>query len=168
MEMGSPGDLRSLIAMGSIMMIAMMLPAAIPWIVVAGTGFAAGYGLVWIAFGVAAAVIQLHVGTIAPTAVAAIAVAALFYERTPLKRFFLRACTDGMSDSGGRNAFVLGLKQGTLCVGCCWLLMTALFALGATNLLLTITVTALVVGQRVLASVSRNGECDKIEARMHA
>ena len=108
------------------------------------------------------------VGTIAPTAVAAIAVAALFYERTPLKRFFLRACTGGMSDAGGRNAFMLGLKQGALCVGCCWLLMTALFALGATNLLLTITVTALVVGQRVLASVSRNGECDKIEARMHA
>ena len=41
-------------------MIAMMLPAAIPWIVVAGTGFAAGYGLVWIAFGAAAAVIQWH------------------------------------------------------------------------------------------------------------
>ena len=78
-------------------MIAMMLPAAIPWIAAAGTGFAAGYGLIWIAFGAVAATVQWHFGTIAPRTAAAIAVAALFYERTPLKRFFLRACTDGMS-----------------------------------------------------------------------
>jgi predicted metal-binding membrane protein len=156
MGMGASSDLPSLIAMGSIMMIAMMLPAAIPWIVAAGTGFAAGYGLIWVGFGAAAAVLQWRFGSIAPTAAAAIAVAALFYERTPLKRFFLSACTDGMSFTAGRNAFTLGLQQGALCVGCCWLLMAALLALGAANLALTIIVTTYVVSQRLLFSLRPN------------
>jgi predicted metal-binding membrane protein len=153
MGMGASSELLSLTAMGSIMMIAMMLPAAIPWIAATGTGFAAGYGLIWMAFGAAAAALQWRFGGMPPIAVAAIAVAALFYERTPLKRRFLRACTDGMSLSAGRNAIVLGLRQGALCIGCCWVLMAALFALGATNLVLTIVVTTYVVAQRLLFSL---------------
>jgi predicted metal-binding membrane protein len=162
MEMDASRDLVSLTAMGSIMMIAMMLPVAIPWIAAAGSAFAAGYGLVWTAFGAAAATVQWHFGSVAPTTAAAIAIAALFYERTPLKRFFLRACTDGMSLAGARNAFALGLQQGALCVGCCWLLMAALFALGASNLTLTIAVTAFVLAQRFIAGL--DGETNVIRS----
>jgi predicted metal-binding membrane protein len=150
--MGERASLLSLTAMGSIMMIAMMLPAAIPWIIEAGTGFAAGYGLIWMAFGAAAAAAQWRFGSPAPILAAAVVLAALFYERTPRKHLFLRACTSERVVTA--EGFKLGVRQGMQCVGCCWLLMAALFAFGATNLVLTFLVTAYVVAQRLLAGLS--------------
>ena len=151
MRMDAPGDLSSLTAMGGVMMIAMMLPAVLPWIAAAGWRFAAGYGLVWAVFGAAAAVLQSRLGSVPHVVEVAVVAAAVLYEITPAKSFFLRSCTQGMELVTGRTAFAVGLLQGSLCVGCCWLLMAAFFALGGANVWLMIAFTAFVTVQRVWA-----------------
>jgi predicted metal-binding membrane protein len=53
--------------------------------------------------------------------------------------------------SQGRwGAFVMGLRQGTYCAGCCWLLMALLFVLGVMNLLWIIGLTVFVLLEKVL------------------
>ena len=48
------------------------------------------------------------------------------------------------------GAFLLGLRQGTYCVGCCWLLMVLLFVLGVMNLTWIAALTLLVLLEKVL------------------
>lgn len=63
-------------------------------------------------------------------------VAAALYEMTPIKTRCLRKCRSPLGSflsswrNGLRGAFTMGTRHGAWCLGCCWALMLALFALG--------------------------------------
>jgi predicted metal-binding membrane protein len=89
-------------------------------------------------------------------AAAGVLLAAAAYEFTPLKRACLTRCRGplafllGSWRDGRRGAFVMGAKHGTLCLGCCWALMAALFALGAMSITWMLLVAALIAAEKLL------------------
>jgi predicted metal-binding membrane protein len=84
-----------------------------------------------------------------------LAVAAL-YEFTPLKQACLKRCRGPlgflMSEwrDGRLGALRMGVVHGAWCVGCCWALMAALFALGAMSLFWMIVVAVLIAVEKLL------------------
>jgi predicted metal-binding membrane protein len=84
--------------------------------------------------------------------------AAALYEFTPLKEACLGRCRSplgflvGSWRDGSRGAFRMGLNHGGWCLGCCWLLMVALFALGAMSLIWMIVITVLIGVEKLVAS----------------
>ena len=88
-------------------------------------------------------------------AAAVIGVAAV-YELTPLKDACLRRCRSplGFLVSGWREgrggALRMGAAHGGWCVGCCWALMAALFALGLMSLAWMLVVAALIAIEKLL------------------
>ena len=119
--------------------------------VVAATGvFATGYVLVWAAFSLAAVGLQFaaeQAALISPmmemtsTALAgSLLIAAGLYQWSPLKQACLRRCRSPLEfvmtqwREGAQGAFVMGLRHGAYCLGCCWLLMLLLFVGGVMNL----------------------------------
>ncbi len=62
------------------------------------------------------------------------------YQFSPLKKVCLSHCRTpigfllGEWRAGAGGAFVMGLRHGLLCVGCCWALMMLLFVGGVMNL----------------------------------
>jgi predicted metal-binding membrane protein len=151
-------DLWAAGIMWTTMMIAMMLPSAIPMLLLFSATrrpsavwlFAAGFlacwaawswlaaGLQWILQGVVALSPQLTVVR-APLA-AAILIAAGLYQFTPLKHRCLSTCQSPLGflmtgwRGGRRGALEMGLRYGAYCVGCCWALMALLFVVGVMNL----------------------------------
>jgi predicted metal-binding membrane protein len=132
----------------------------------ATAAFVGGYLLLWTAVGVVAyAVLQLgrelDGGLFAWhnagrwTVVAVLAVAAA-YEFTPLKDACLRRCRGPlgflMSEwrDGRTGALWMGTVHGAWCVGCCWALMAALFALGAMSLAWMAVIAALIAVEKML------------------
>ncbi len=51
---------------------------------------------------------------------------------------------------GTRGALIMGLKHGSYCVGCCWILMALLFVAGVMNLFWVATIAAFVLAEKVL------------------
>jgi predicted metal-binding membrane protein len=82
--------------------------------------------------------------------------AAAAYELTPLKDACLTRCRGPLSffmeswREGRFGAARMGLAHGGWCVGCCWALMAALFALGAMSLAWTAVVAALIALEKLL------------------
>jgi predicted metal-binding membrane protein len=64
--------------------------------------------------------------------------------RTPLGYFM----TEWREGSVG--AVEMGLRHGLSCIGCCWLLMAVLFAVGIMNILWGVVITLFVVAEKVL------------------
>jgi predicted metal-binding membrane protein len=134
---------------------------------VGATGcFVAGYLLIWSVVGLFGyGVLELgreldggffawdHAGRWAAAGV--LAVAAL-YEFTPLKQTCLKRCRGPlgflMSEwrDGRLGALRMGGVHGAWCVGCCWALMAALFALGAMSLFWMIVVALLIAVEKLL------------------
>src|SRR6202023_385386 len=62
------------------------------------------------------------------------------YQLTPVKQACLRHCRTPLQflltcwQDGTAGAFLMGLRHGAYCLGCCWLLMAILFAVGVMNL----------------------------------
>jgi predicted metal-binding membrane protein len=62
------------------------------------------------------------------------------YQFSPLKKVCLARCRTPMGfligewRAGASGAFVMGVRHGMFCLGCCWLLMALLFAGGVMNL----------------------------------
>lgn len=62
------------------------------------------------------------------------------YQFSPLKQVCLSRCRSplgfllGEWRAGVKGAFVMGLRHGLFCVGCCWALMALLFVGGVMNL----------------------------------
>jgi predicted metal-binding membrane protein len=90
-----------------------------------------------------------------PLAAAAVALAAA-YEFTPLKTKCLRKCrspfgflTNSWRDGPG-GAFSMGVRHGAWCLGCCWALMVALFALGAMSLTWMAVLAAVIAAEKLL------------------
>jgi predicted metal-binding membrane protein len=84
-----------------------------------------------------------------------LAVAAL-YEFTPLKDVCLGKCRSplgfllGSWRGGLSGALQMGTKHGPWCVGCCWALMAALFALGVMSIAWMAFVAALIAAEKML------------------
>ena len=112
--------------------------------------FLSGYLVLWTAFSLAATLAQwaLHslllispmmVGT-SPVLGSVLLVLAGIYQWTPFKQACLRHCRTPLQflltywQDGTAGAFLIGLRHGAYCLGCCWLLMTILFAVGVMNL----------------------------------
>jgi predicted metal-binding membrane protein len=86
----------------------------------------------------------------------AVLVAAAVYEFTPLKRACLVRCRSplgflmGSWRDGSAGALRMGAEHGAWCLGCCWALMAALFALGAMSLAWMLLIGALIAAEKLL------------------
>ena len=116
----------------------------------AGAGlFALGYLVVWAIFSLAAAALQFALEktawlsptmqTTSMTLAGMVLIAAGVYQWTPLKHACLRRCRSPLEfvvlhwQPGARGAFAMGLRHGSYCLGCCWMLMLLLFISGVMN-----------------------------------
>jgi predicted metal-binding membrane protein len=84
-----------------------------------------------------------------------LAIAAL-YELTPIKDVCLEKCRSpvgflvGTWREGRRGALEMGTRHGAWCLGCCWALMGALFALGVMSVTWMAFVAALITLEKTL------------------
>jgi predicted metal-binding membrane protein len=180
MDAGPGTDLGALgwfVGVWVVMMAAMMFPAVSPTVALYARMtrrhglsrsllFTSAYLLVWAAAGVAAyglfrlgkdvlgAQLAWHAGG-RWFAGGVLAVAAL-YELTPLKFACLEKCRSplgfllGTWRDGQRGALEMGARHAAWCVGCCWALMAALFALGVMSLAWMAFVAALITLEKTL------------------
>jgi predicted metal-binding membrane protein len=83
---------------------------------------------------------------------------AAVYEITPLKDVCLAKCRSplgfllGTWRDGRRGAFEMGARHAGWCLGCCWALMAALFALGVMSLTWMVFVAALIALEKTMPS----------------
>jgi len=128
--------------------------------------FIVGYLLAWVGFGLGAYALFVGVRAIAGPAfgwhqagryvAGSVIVLAALYQLTPAKDACLRRCrapfaflTDEWRD-GRRGALVMGTMHGAWCVGCCWGLMAALFAVGVMSLGWMVFVSILIAVEKLI------------------
>ncbi len=175
--------------MWTVMMVAMMVPSASPMIAMyariarsrgevhwyAVCSFTGAYIVVWTLFSVAATLGEWalqHAAllrsdlTTPPLAGAIVLAAAGIFQLTPLKSACLGKCRAPMGffltewRGGVAGAFIMGLKHGALCVGCCWALMALLFVMGVMNLVWIAVLSAFVLIEKATpygSAVARTG-----------
>ena len=154
MDMGTATELGSPAAFAAVwvpMMVAMMLPGAVPAVVrraraggTAATAFTANYLAVWAVAGAAVYLLYRPHGHLAA---AAVVVGAGLYELTPFKRRCREGCRQGLDS---------GLGYGLRCVGSSAGLMAILLALGPMSVLWMGVVTVMVLVQKLLPPRSTN------------
>ncbi len=160
-----------------VMMAAMMFPSVSPTVAlyarmtrqrspVSPLLFAAGYLATWagagvLAFGVAGVIGWMsgdflawgHAGRAA--AGVALVLAAV-YELTPMKDLCLGKCRSplgfllGSWRDGPAGGLRMGVENGAWCLGCCWALMLALFALGVMSVVWMAVVAGLIAFQKTV------------------
>lgn len=154
-----------------VMMTAMMFPATAPVVRIyaraAAMGrvapvpfFVIGYLAVWSAVGLPGYVAWQHwdgpIQAASPSAARVAGIVALLaaaYQLTPLKQACLAHCRSplGFFLHHGKHldrptgAMVAGLRHGVVCLGCCWMLMVLMIALGAMNLLWMVVVAVIIL-----------------------
>jgi predicted metal-binding membrane protein len=160
-----------------VMMAAMMFPSVAPTVALYArmTGqrsprqpivFVAGYLLAWAAAGIVAFAIGVSVNAASGHVFAwdhagrwvagAALVGAAVYQFTPLKNMCLTKCRSplglllGTWREGNSGALVMGTKNGAWCVGCCWALMLALFALGIMSIAWMALIAGLIAVEKTL------------------
>jgi predicted metal-binding membrane protein len=127
--------------------------------------FAVGYLVIWTLFSAAATTLQRLLSDalvlspmmqlVKPAMAGAVLVVAGIYQLTPLKYACLTACRAPHEfltrawRPGVGGAFLMGLKHGCYCLGCCCALMLLLFAGGVMNLLVIGTLTVLVLIEKL-------------------
>jgi predicted metal-binding membrane protein len=128
--------------------------------------FVAGYLIAWTVYGLAAYGLfrllrwavggSLHWhGAGAWVAGGALVVGGL-YQLTPLKQVCLRHCRGPVHfvlhdwRNGRLGALRMGVEHGAFCVGCCWGLMLALFALGVMSLVWMAVIAAIILVEKLL------------------
>jgi predicted metal-binding membrane protein len=128
--------------------------------------FIAGYLFVWTAFSLGAALLQaalLEARLVTPMLAsaskpftAALLVTAGLYQWSPFKDACLNKCRHPMEfftmrwRAGAFGAWRMGLDHGLYCLGCCWLLMLLLFAVGAMDLVWVAVLAAFVFAEKLL------------------
>jgi len=165
MDAGPGTDLGTLgwfVGVWVVMMAAMMFPSVAPTVALYARMtrrrgldqsllFTGAYLLVWAVAGVAAyAVFRVGKAAFGPEfawanggrwVAGGVLVVAAIYELTPLKYACLEKCRSprgsliGAWREGRRGALEMGTRHAVWCVGCCWALMAALFALGVMSLI---------------------------------
>ncbi len=175
-------DIALVVAMWAAMTLAMMLPSAGPMIltyaeiadtaarkcefVVSPLVLTAGYTAVWLGFALIAALLQWLLASAAfvditnvPAPIAgALFLAAGLYQFSSLKQACLALCQRPFPfffanwTTATRGVFVLGLRQGLYCLGCCWALMLAMFAAGSMNVLWMAALGALMTIEKLTST----------------
>jgi predicted metal-binding membrane protein len=128
--------------------------------------FVAGYLLVWTAAGLVAYGLFALVRAIGPQWLAwdeagryvtgGVIFAAAIYQVTPLKQACLVKCRSPMMflaerwRHGRAGGLELGIRHGAWCLGCCWALMAALFAVGVMSLGWMAVIAACIAGEKLL------------------
>jgi predicted metal-binding membrane protein len=180
MDAGPGSDLGALgwfLGVWVVMMAAMMFPSLAPTVALYAKMtrqrgpdrpllFAGGYLFVWGAAGLAAygvfrlgrslfgADLAWHSG--GRWVAAGVLTLAAVYEMTPLKDVCLAKCRSpvgflvGTWREGRRGALEMGSRHGGWCLGCCWALMAALFALGVMSLTWMAFVAALIALEKIV------------------
>lgn len=174
----SPAYLLASATMWLVMMMAMMTPAALPMLLVfrgldrgpAGKHdavlFASAYLASWSVFAVLAALAQwwlhgqgyLHGPRLAASHQLAggILIAAGIWQLTPFKAACLAHCRGPLGFflahwcAGRWGAIAMGLRHGTYCIGCCWMLMALMFAGGAMSVATMAALAVFILAERVL------------------
>jgi predicted metal-binding membrane protein len=91
-----------------------------------------------------------------PYVAGGVIVAAALYQLTPLKDVCLRKCRSPMMfvltrwQPGRAGALRMGMEHGGWCVGCCWGLMAALFAVGVMSIGWMVFIAGLVAVEKLL------------------
>jgi predicted metal-binding membrane protein len=128
--------------------------------------FTCGYFLAWTVAGLVAFAVSEAGGAAVGASLAwdragrwfagGVLVVAALYELTPLKDACLGKCRSplgfllGAWRNGPSGALQMGAKHGAWCVGCCWALMAALFALGVMSIAWMAFVAALIAAEKTL------------------
>jgi predicted metal-binding membrane protein len=128
--------------------------------------FVSAYLTVWIGFGVVAYAAAAGLGALAMQSTwltgnaarlgGAVLLVAGVYQLSPLKSLCLTKCRSPLSflltswRDGYVGAFVMGLKHGAYCLGCCWLLFAILFPLGVMNIAAMVFLTLLIFAEKSL------------------
>lgn len=126
--------------------------------------FLLGYLSIWTVFSAVAAVAQwvLHATALlsstmvssSPMLAGLLLVAAGVFQWTPLKNACLTHCRSPLGylltdwHEGKTGAFLMGLKHGTYCTGCCWFLMALLFVAGVMNMWWVAIISVLVLAEK--------------------
>jgi predicted metal-binding membrane protein len=167
-------DGLAFVASWGVMMVAMMLPSALPMIGLYGAMLRGGavprgapiavftlvYLAVWTASGVPVYLAHTALMALSPRTfaygVAAILLAAGVFQLSPLKQACLRACRSPLGfllshwRAGLRGSLVLGWSHAMYCLGCCWGLMVVLVAAGAMGLTWVLLIAAMVAAEKLL------------------
>jgi predicted metal-binding membrane protein len=130
------------------------------------TIFLLGYLAVWTAFSAVATLAEwgLHQAAMLSTTMTAtstalnggLLIAAGVFQWTPLKRACLKGCRSPLSflmsewREGSPGAFVMGLRHGGYCAGCCWFLMALLFVAGVMNLVWVAVIALFVMAEKMI------------------
>ena len=128
--------------------------------------FVCGYLLTWTAAGLIAYAIfsvgrSLSIGFLSwdrggPYVAGGVIIAAAIYQLTPLKDVCLRKCRSPMAflltawRPGRVGALRMGIEHGGWCVGCCWALMAALFALGVMSIGWMVLIAGFIATEKLL------------------
>jgi predicted metal-binding membrane protein len=128
--------------------------------------FVAGYLIVWTAAGLAAYALVELVRSVDPAfldwdaagryVTGGVILAAAVYQVTPHKQACLAECRSPLAflaerwRSGRPGALELGVRHGAWCLGCCWALMAALFAVGVMSLGWMALIAAFIAAERLL------------------
>jgi predicted metal-binding membrane protein len=174
LTMNSGGAMMALFAWVA-MMAAMMLPAVLPVVRLyqraaeRGTAapvsyFLAGYAVIWSVVGLPVywvwRQLQQPLAQASPAVgrlAGAVLIGAALYQLSPMKKaclrhcrsplnFFMRHATNLRRSSG---AVKLGARHGLYCLGCCWMLMAVLVALGTMQLFWMAVVAGLIFLEKV-------------------
>jgi len=135
--------------------------------------FTLGYLLVWTVYAAVAASAQWklhHMALLSPAMKSAspllaggLLVAAGVYQWLPVKGACLSQCRSPLGffaaewREGTRGALLMGMRHGSFCVGCCWLLMALLFVAGVMNLLWVATIAGFVLLEKLVPGGARLG-----------
>ena len=171
------GSLAWFLGIWVTMMAAMMFPSVAPTVALysrmtrqrsplSPALFVAGYLLTWSATGLLAYALGAGLSRLAGGALAwdrsgrwvagAVLLAAAVYEFTPLKEVCLGKCRSPLGSligswrKGHWGTVRMGAVNGAWCVGCCWALMAALFALGAMSVVWMAVVAGLIAVEKTL------------------
>jgi predicted metal-binding membrane protein len=170
------GTLGWFLTVWVVMMAAMMFPSVSPTVALYSRMtrqrsplspllFTAGYLAVWTGVGVLVFAIAVAADSNSDVlawdragrwAAGATLVLAAVYQMTPLKDVCLGKCRSplgfllGSWRDGWRGALQMGAKNGAWCVGCCWALMAALFALGIMSVAWMAVVAGLIAVEKTL------------------
>jgi predicted metal-binding membrane protein len=128
--------------------------------------FVSGYLVTWTAFGLLAYGLFVGVRSLSipalswhrggPYLAGGVLLAAAIYQLTPIKDACLRRCRGPLDfvlthwRDGPAGALRMGIVHGAWCVGCCWALMAALFALGVMSLTWMLVIAGLIALEKLL------------------